>query len=142
MYAFLFSENEIEKLASVLLETYPLHKIFLFEGDLGAGKTSFIKAICKTMGSQESVSSPTFSLVNEYAVDNHKMLYHMDLYRIENPDELEDIGFQDYLDSQHYCFIEWPEIAAAYFEHHIHISIEILSHGYRKFTFQEKTHFS
>lgn len=84
--------------------------IVLFFGDLGAGKTTIIKEICRQRGVNEEMSSPTFSIVNEYQSSGGKV-YHFDLYRIEDAMELLDLGFEDYLDSGDVCLIEWPEIA-------------------------------
>lgn len=84
-------------------------KIFTFHGDLGAGKTTLIKSFCKVLNVVDLVSSPTFSLVNEYSNDRGNTIYHFDLYRIKSVNELFDIGIEEYLDSSNYCFIEWPE---------------------------------
>ena len=86
------------------------HTIFLFEGELGSGKTTLIKKILKDVGISEHVKSPTFSLVNEY-IENDLIIFHFDLYRVKNENELDNIGFYDYLDSGKLCFIEWPMIA-------------------------------
>src|SRR5690606_9036825 len=85
------------------------HKIVVFEGDLGAGKTTFIKSLVKELGSKDEVSSPTFSIVNEYSIPNVKV-FHFDLYRVKSEDEALDFGVEEYLDSGSFCFIEWPEI--------------------------------
>jgi tRNA threonylcarbamoyladenosine biosynthesis protein TsaE len=85
-------------------------KVFLFKGDLGAGKTTLIKAICAELGSVDVVSSPTFSLINEYKTREESSIFHFDFYRIKSPDEAMDMGFEEYLSSGQYCFIEWPEI--------------------------------
>jgi tRNA threonylcarbamoyladenosine biosynthesis protein TsaE len=76
---------------------------------MGAGKTTFIKYICRTLGSDDVITSPTFSLVNEYHTTNGDKIYHFDFYRINNIEEALDIGLYDYLDSNSYCLIEWPE---------------------------------
>ena len=86
------------------------HTIFLFEGELGSGKTTLIKKILKDIGISEHVKSPTFSLVNEY-IENDLIIFHFDLYRVKNENELDNIGFYEYLDSGKLCFIEWPVIA-------------------------------
>ena len=86
------------------------YSIFLFEGDMGSGKTTLIKQIVKDIGITENVKSPTFSLVNEY-IENDLIIFHFDLYRINNENELDSIGFYEYLDSGKLCFIEWPNIA-------------------------------
>lgn len=105
-------ELQLERLdaaATRLLKSFPENRLFAFFGEMGAGKTTFIKAICKTLGVTENISSPTFALVNEYADKNGNPVYHFDFYRIENEQEAIDIGVREYFSSGHYCFIEWPE---------------------------------
>ena len=84
-------------------------RIWSFEGEMGAGKTTLIKAICNTLGVIDEVSSPTFSLVNEYKTKDGKTIYHFDFYRIKNIEEVYDIGYEDYFFSGNICLIEWPE---------------------------------
>lgn len=84
-------------------------KVWLFYGDMGAGKTTLIKAICEVWGVEDTVSSPTFTLVNEYRTVEQRPLYHFDFYRIEDEEEAWDIGTEDYFYSGHYCLVEWPE---------------------------------
>jgi tRNA threonylcarbamoyladenosine biosynthesis protein TsaE len=84
-------------------------RIVACHGDLGAGKTTLIKAICRQLGVTHEMSSPTFAIVNEYA--GTSPIYHFDLYRLEKEEELDGIGFEEYLDSGNWCFIEWPELA-------------------------------
>ena len=84
------------------------HSIICFEGEMGAGKTTFIKALCQSLGVQEEVSSPTFSLVNEYRDAKNEPIYHFDFYRLNNPREAEDIGALEYFDSGYLCLIDWP----------------------------------
>jgi len=84
--------------------------VLALQGDLGAGKTTFVKSFMKDIGSIDLVNSPTFSIVNEYE-SNRGVVYHMDLYRLESIEELLDIGFEEYIDSGELCIIEWPEIA-------------------------------
>jgi tRNA threonylcarbamoyladenosine biosynthesis protein TsaE len=86
-------------------------RIFAFYGSMGAGKTTIIKAMCKVLGAADLVSSPTFTLVNEYKTVTGDSLYHIDLYRIKKDEEVYDFGFEEYLESGSYCFIEWPERA-------------------------------
>jgi tRNA threonylcarbamoyladenosine biosynthesis protein TsaE len=86
----------------------PSVSIVLFEGEMGAGKTTFIKEICAGLGVQEAVSSPTYSIVNEYEKRNGNRIYHFDFYRIKDESEALDIGFYEYLDSGNLCLIEWP----------------------------------
>lgn len=108
MKAEIHSLEELDALAKEIISLLK-HKIVLFEGDLGAGKTTFIKTLTKELGSTDDVSSPTFSIVNEYEIPAGK-IYHFDLYRIQSEDEALDFGMEEYLDSGNYCFIEWPDI--------------------------------
>lgn len=85
--------------------------ILLMEGDLGSGKTTFTKELLKRMGVDQEITSPTFNLVNEYRDSSGEPFYHFDLYRIKHVEELDEIGFFEYIDSGHLCVIEWPEIA-------------------------------
>jgi tRNA threonylcarbamoyladenosine biosynthesis protein TsaE len=84
--------------------------VFAFNGKMGAGKTTFIKAICEELGVTDAVNSPTFAIINEYRSDKTaELIYHFDFYRINTPQEACDIGVEDYFDSGAFCFIEWPE---------------------------------
>ena len=85
------------------------HKIVLFYGAMGAGKTTLIKEVVKQLGISDTVSSPTFSLINEYRSNSGTPVYHFDFYRIEKEEEAMDIGVEEYFDSGHWCLIEWPE---------------------------------
>lgn len=106
-----FSLVELNSIARNIIEADSSNRIFLFEAPMGAGKTTLIKEICKELGSRDNFGSPTFSIVNEYSSPNGP-LYHFDLYRLKSMEELLDIGFEEYVNSGHYCFIEWPEFAA------------------------------
>ena len=86
-------------------------KQFAIYGSMGVGKTTFITAICKELGALDLVSSPTFSILNEYKTKKGETIFHFDFYRIDEPEELFDIGFEEYLSVDNWCFIEWPEIA-------------------------------
>lgn len=103
-------ENALALAARKLLDFAGPVKVFAFNGNMGAGKTTFIKQLCRTLGVQGSLSSPTYAIVNEYNGHNGK-IFHFDLYRIKVIDELFDLGFEEYLQSGQYCFIEWPQIA-------------------------------
>jgi tRNA threonylcarbamoyladenosine biosynthesis protein TsaE len=99
--------------ARTLLSAMKDQKVFLFHGEMGAGKTTFIKAICAELGVATAVSSPTFALVNEYEYPGG-LIYHFDCYRLKKANEALDFGLEEYLDSGHYCFIEWPEKIAEF----------------------------
>ena len=108
------------------------YTIFLFEGDMGSGKTTLIKQIVKDIGISENVKSPTFSLVNEY-IENDLIIFHFDLYRINKENELDSIGFYEYLDSGKLCFIEWPNIAIQYiYKDYVLIKISVTSDSERE----------
>jgi len=102
-----YTIKELPKVAGMVLTNSP-SKTLLFYGDLGVGKTTLIKELAKELGVQDTLSSPTFSLVNEYALDNDK-LFHFDFYRITAEEEALDMGIEEYLDSPHWKLIEWPE---------------------------------
>lgn len=101
--------DALQGIADHLLSQYPDHRIFAFYGGMGAGKTTFIKIICKQLGVTDVVTSPTFSIVNVYESMNKGSLYHFDFYRMKIPEEIYDIGYEEYLFSGNYCFLEWPE---------------------------------
>jgi len=84
-------------------------RVWLFDGEMGSGKTTLIKTLCEQLGVREVMSSPTFSIVNEYNTENHQVIYHFDFYRLKNETEALDIGVEEYLDSGNYCFLEWAD---------------------------------
>jgi tRNA threonylcarbamoyladenosine biosynthesis protein TsaE len=96
--------------ARTLLEHSGDSRLFAFYGSLGAGKTTIIKAICELLGASDPVSSPTFTIVNEYRTADGQLLYHIDFYRIKKYEEVFDLGIEEYLSAGSYCFMEWPEI--------------------------------
>ena len=104
------SESELPQAADALLKAYPDSRVFAFYGQMGAGKTTFIKILCKTLGVQDIVQSPTFAIINEYRRDSGESVFHFDFYRIKKAEEAFDIGYEDYVYSGNYCFIEWPEL--------------------------------
>ncbi|MBN1131549.1 MAG: tRNA (adenosine(37)-N6)-threonylcarbamoyltransferase complex ATPase subunit type 1 TsaE [Bacteroidales bacterium] len=101
----------IDKAAREFFSRVANQTVFAVSGEMGAGKTTFIKALCRELGVSLTVTSPSFAIINEYFTDTGASVYHFDLYRIENPNELYDMGYEDYLYSGAYCFIEWPEKA-------------------------------
>lgn len=101
--------NDIDTIARRVLD-FSDSKTMLFYGEMGVGKTTLIKSLVKLLGSNDDVSSPTFSIVNEYE-GNDCTIYHFDLFRMTNEEEVLNFGFEDYLDNKHWVFIEWPEIA-------------------------------
>ena len=124
--------TEAEEVARFILQSHAEARIFAFTGDLGAGKTPLIKALCKALGVADQTSSPSFAIVNEYRAASGDPVYHFDLYRLKAAEELEGIGFDEYLDSGHYCFIEWPELAEDHLPSEaLHVRIEAANTGVR-----------
>ncbi|MFO7369573.1 MAG: tRNA (adenosine(37)-N6)-threonylcarbamoyltransferase complex ATPase subunit type 1 TsaE [Bacteroidales bacterium] len=105
------SLDELRAAAQNFISLTSGFKRFAFYGSMGSGKTTLIKAICKELGAVDVITSPTFSLVNEYQTTTGETLYHFDLYRIKSTDELFDLGYEEYFYSRHYVFIEWAEKA-------------------------------
>ena len=131
---FIYQENEIKKAVKFLLSDSGNQKILLFYGEMGVGKTTFIKAFCAALGVEDTVSSPTFSIVNEYQ-STKGIIYHFDFYRLKNQTEALDLGLEEYLDSGNYCLIEWPEkIPDLLPENYVHISLKIRPDQQRKLT--------
>jgi tRNA threonylcarbamoyladenosine biosynthesis protein TsaE len=130
-----YSIQEIDDVARQLMHSFT-YSIVAFEGEMGTGKTTLIQSIVSQLGSKDTISSPTFGLVHQYTTTKGKVI-HMDLYRLEKEDELEQLGFEDYIQTGDLCFIEWPEMVAKAIEgecHHIHI--ELVDEHKRKLTFQ------
>ncbi|MFH7001500.1 tRNA (adenosine(37)-N6)-threonylcarbamoyltransferase complex ATPase subunit type 1 TsaE [Flavobacterium bizetiae] len=126
-----FSLDQIKEVAEQILAQNP-KKIILFNGEMGVGKTTLIKQLCKSLGVQDATSSPTFSLVNEYYTSNNQIVYHFDFYRLNKETEALDMGVDDYLYSGNWCFIEWSEkIASLLPEETSTINIELLADGKR-----------
>ena len=99
--------------AAIELLQATANKIWLVDGEMGAGKTTLIKVVCEALGVKEVMSSPTFSIVNEYTTQNRQTIYHFDFYRLKEDTEAMDIGVEEYLDSGNYCFLEWSEKIAS-----------------------------
>jgi tRNA threonylcarbamoyladenosine biosynthesis protein TsaE len=127
-----YSLDEIASVASTLI-AQNLNKIILFKGEMGVGKTTFIKELCKQLGVQEATSSPTFSLVNEYQIKENEYIYHFDMYRLKQEVEALDMGIEDYFYSGNWCFVEWSEnIPSLIPDVHSVISITMLTDGKRE----------
>lgn len=126
------NEREFEEAITSILSWMESIKIICLVGEMGAGKTTLIRYLIKQIAPTVEVSSPTFSIINEYPVGD-KMVYHMDLYRIKSPEELRALPLSDYLDSGNLCLIEWPEIAWEELPEDIRIlKLEIMENGNRK----------
>lgn len=129
------SLDTIHKTAQEFIELIGKKTVFAFNGKMGAGKTTFIKAICEVMGVKETVNSPTFSIVNEYESADGRIIFHFDCYRINKVQEALDFGAEEYLYSGNLCFIEWSEnIAPILPESIVNVNIEETENGKRKIT--------
>ena len=104
------SIEEIAVAAKEFVAAMGERKVFAFYGKMGAGKTTFIKAVCEELGVEDVINSPTFAIVNEYVDGKGEPVYHFDFYRIKNLQEVMDLGYEDYVYSGHVCFMEWPEL--------------------------------
>ena len=130
------SIEELDQAAERLLQFAGARKKMAFYAEIGAGKTTFIQSICKQLGVVDQVTSPTFSLVNEYSYGNNELVYHIDLYRLNSFQEALDIGIEDYLYGMEYTFLEWPDLIETLLpEQVIRIKIEILDNSTRKILF-------
>jgi len=130
----IFSIDQLEEVAQKIIANKP-KKVILFHGEMGVGKTTLIKQLCKTLGVSGATSSPTFSLVNEYEADDNQLVYHFDFYRLNKEEEALDMGVDDYLYSGNWCFIEWAEkIPNLIPETHSVITISLLPDGKRSLT--------
>jgi len=103
------SLDTIDEIAIEFIKAMGDNTVFAFRGEMGAGKTTFIKAICENLGVSDVINSPTFAIVNEYRSDSGELIYHFDFYRINKEEEAFDFGYEDYFYSGSLCFIEWPE---------------------------------
>jgi tRNA threonylcarbamoyladenosine biosynthesis protein TsaE len=125
-------EKELEKIVRYILKNHREQRIFFLSGDLGTGKTSFVKAFCQYLNSKDDVNSPTFTILNQYQTDLGTV-HHMDLYRLKEPNDLIETGIYEIMDSGDYCFVEWPELLREYMVlDAIEIKISITSESKRK----------
>jgi tRNA threonylcarbamoyladenosine biosynthesis protein TsaE len=108
MSQFRYTHEQLPQAARWLLSEARDTAVWLFEGEMGAGKTTLIKAVCEQLGVQSTVQSPTFSIVNEYQTNTRQAVYHFDCYRLKNETEAMDIGIEEYFASGERCFVEWP----------------------------------
>lgn len=128
-----FTLKEIDNAAKHLLTASSGYKVFAFHGEMGAGKTTFIHAVCEAMGVKDSITSPTFSIINQYKTANGQTVYHMDLYRVKDENEAINAGVEDCLYSGSICLVEWPDKAAGIFpEDTLHITITSVDDNTRK----------
>ena len=128
--------NEINKAAKQFIDINNTNKQFAFYGEMGAGKTTFIKELCSILQSVDEVTSPTFSLINEYHTKTNGKIFHFDFYRIESIEEVYNIGYEDYFYSDSYCFVEWPELIEELIpDTMIKVKINVLDDGSREIVF-------
>ena len=131
-----FKEEDIRQAAQQFVEAMGENTVFAFYGKMGAGKTTFIKALCEELGVEDTVTSPTFAIVNEYEAAKGRPIYHFDFYRIKKVSEAYDMGCEEYFYSGHPCFIEWPELIEEVLpEETIDVTIEALPNGERRLVF-------
>jgi tRNA threonylcarbamoyladenosine biosynthesis protein TsaE len=114
-----------ESAASQLLEYAGMQRVFFFEAPMGAGKTTFIKSVCRQLKVIDTMSSPTYAVVNEYVTLNNHKVFHFDLYRLKSSLELLEIGFEEYISTDAYLFIEWPELAEPLVGSYVKVTIEL-----------------
>lgn len=128
-----FELAEIEETVKEFLNVLQNIRVVAFSGELGAGKTTFIKQLCKSLGVTDEVSSPTFSIIQEYFSLENGVIYHLDLYRIKNETEALNAGVEDCVDGRHWCFVEWPEKAPDIFPAEtVFVNLHIMGENKRK----------
>lgn len=120
--------SDINRVARMFIDQIGENTVFAFNGSMGAGKTTFIKAVCEELGVEDVINSPTFAIVNEYETKNGSLIYHFDCYRLKSVEEALNFGAEDYLYSGNLCFIEWPEkIDTLLPENTVFVNIKVLS---------------
>ena len=130
----IFSLEKIEIAAKKFIDLLKDRTVVAFHGNLGAGKTTFIKAVCKQLGVKENVSSPTFSIINQYTTENNKSIFHIDLYRVKDNEEAINAGVEECIFSGDTCFIEWPERVSILPDDRVNVFIEPISETERRLT--------
>lgn len=127
----------LPEIAKKIIDATKGFKVFAFYGEMGAGKTTLIKAFCKTLDVIDEVNSPTFSIINEYFTTAEESIFHFDFYRIKKIEEVYDIGYEEYIYSGNYCFMEWPELIRELLPtSFVYVSIEETEDGGRKISFE------
>lgn len=131
------SVEDLTEIAKDFIQQIPVHSIVCFQAEMGAGKTTLIQEILKHLGVSHPKGSPTYSIINEYLTEKNGIIYHLDLYRIKESEELYDIGFEDIIYGNHYAFIEWPERAGDFLpDERIDVSITIQENGSREISWK------
>ncbi len=122
-----YTEVDLPQIAQRLIAEFGTHKVWCFEAEMGAGKTSLIKSLCHVLGAVNEMSSPTFSIVNEYRTMDGAEIYHFDFYRLEHEGEALNIGIEDYFFSGNQCFIEWPDVISGFLpDEYLKITINLV----------------
>jgi tRNA threonylcarbamoyladenosine biosynthesis protein TsaE len=133
----IYKLDEIDNIAAELLSLFENYKVIAFTGDLGSGKTTLINSICKQLEVEEAVTSPTYSIIQEYHSTHENIVYHIDLYRVKNDEEAIEAGVEEVVLSGNLCFIEWPGKAIAIIpEKTVYITLRTLSENVRKMVVQ------
>ena len=128
--------DHIREAAREFIKHIGQRRVFAFYGKMGAGKTTFVKAICEELGVEDVITSPTFAIINEYGLPDGDSLYHFDFYRIKKLEEVYDMGYEDYFYSGSLCFIEWPELIEDVLPNDaVRVSIEEQADGSRQVVF-------
>ena len=128
MQTITYTLDRIDEIAQLLIQEAGDQKVWIFRGEMGAGKTTLIKSLAKALQVVDSVSSPTFGIVNEYQTQAKELLYHFDFYRLDDPMEALDIGIEEYFYSGNYCWLEWAEKIAPFLpEQFFHIELALAS---------------
>ncbi len=136
MQTISYTLDHIDEIAHLLIQESADQKVWIFKGEMGAGKTTLIKSLAKALEVADSVSSPTFGIVNEYHTHAKGLLYHFDFYRLDDPMEALDIGIEEYFYSGNYCWLEWAEKIAPFLpERFFHIELALASETGRMLTF-------
>lgn len=132
------SPVDLDIAAKELITAFSNDRVFAFYGKMGAGKTTFIQSVCRALGSDDNVTSPTFALINEYNTADLDSIFHFDFYRIKDIEEAYDLGYEDYIYSGSYCLIEWPEMIESLLpEKMVEVKIEVQEDNTRLITAQE-----
>jgi tRNA threonylcarbamoyladenosine biosynthesis protein TsaE len=127
--------DHLPQVAKELMAMFPLSGVFAFYGKMGSGKTTLIQEICKSLGSSDRVTSPTFAIVNEYFTSSGEAIYHFDFYRLKSLEEAYDLGYEDYFFSGNHCLIEWPEkIESLLPSEHVKVYVSEEETGLREIT--------
>ncbi len=128
-----FTLENINTAASQFIKAIDNRKVVALHGEMGAGKTTFVHAICQVLGVSGAISSPTFSIINEYKAETREVIYHLDLYRLKDEQEAINAGVEDCLYSGNLCLVEWPEITPALFpDDTVHCYLSVLGENERK----------